>query len=84
MAVIVPDGSFDVEGLGPYLQSRLPSYARPLFIRLAGKIGVTSTFKHKKADLAREGFNPRLMADRLFLRDPETQAYVTLDIGATK
>ncbi len=79
MAVIVPDGSFDIESLGPYLQSRLPSYARPLFLRLAEKIGVTSTFKHKKADLAREGFNPRFIADKLFLRDPETQGYAMLD-----
>ncbi|MGB9027039.1 MAG: long-chain-acyl-CoA synthetase [Rhodomicrobium sp.] len=79
MAVIVPGGSFDVEGLGPYLQSRLPSYARPMFLRLAAEIGVTSTFKHKKADLVCEGFDPGLIADRLFLRDTETQRYVTLD-----
>jgi len=79
MAVLVTDEAFDIEGVGPYLQSRLPSYARPLFLRLTDKIEVTSTFKHKKADLVRDGFDPRLIADRLYLRDPETQAYVALD-----
>jgi len=79
MAALVTDESFDIEGLGPYLQSRLPSYARPLLLRLMDKIEVTSTFKHKKGDLVREGFDPKLIADRLYFRDPETQTYVTLD-----
>ncbi len=79
MAVLVTDEAFDIEGLGPYLRSHLPSYARPLFLRLMDKIEVTSTFKHKKADLVREGFDPKLIASRLYFRDPETQAYVPLD-----
>ncbi|MGO9459674.1 MAG: long-chain-acyl-CoA synthetase [Rhodomicrobium sp.] len=79
MAVLVTDESFDIEGLGAHMEGRLPSYARPLFLRLKDKIEVTSTFKHKKSDLARDGFDPRRIADRLYLRDPQTQAYVTLD-----
>jgi fatty-acyl-CoA synthase len=79
MAVIVVDESFEAEKLGGYLHNRLPAYARPLFLRLAHKIDVTSTFKHRKADLARDGFDPRMISDRLYFRDPETQAYVALD-----
>ncbi len=81
MAAIVPGSNFEVEKLSAYLDARLPSYARPLFVRLSEKIDVTSTFKHRKADLAREGFDPGRVADRLYLRDPKTQGYVVLDRG---
>ena len=39
-------------------RSELPSYAAPLFLRITNEMSITSTFKHKKADLRSQGFNP--------------------------
>ena len=66
-------------GLRRHLAPRLPPYARPLFLRIKKDIDVTSTFKHKKSDLAREGFDPATTSDTLYFDDRERQAYVPLD-----
>ena len=58
---------------------RLPAYARPLFLRIKDSIDVTATFKHKKQELAREGFDPATISDPIYFDDPAAQAYVRLD-----
>jgi fatty-acyl-CoA synthase len=65
--------------LRKHLAERLPSYARPLFLRVQDNIEVTSTFKHKKSDLVRESFDPQATLDALYFDDPQGQAYVPLD-----
>ena len=40
---------------------------------------ITGTFKHRKVDLVREGFDPRRIADPLYFRDPALGRYVPLD-----
>jgi hypothetical protein len=40
----------------------LPSYARPLFLRLEESTRVTVTFKQHKVDLVKEGFDPRVVS----------------------
>jgi fatty-acyl-CoA synthase len=79
MAALVGGGTIDLVALREFLAERLPPYARPLFLRIKTDIDVTSTFKHKKSDLAREGFDPGAIPDALYLDDPERQAYVPLD-----
>jgi solute carrier family 27 fatty acid transporter 1/4 len=37
---------------------QLPSYARPLFLRLVARLDITGTFKMKKIAMQKEGFNP--------------------------
>jgi hypothetical protein len=39
---------------------------------------VTGTFKLRKVELAKEGFDPSLVKDRLFVRDDAERAYVEL------
>ena len=39
---------------------------------------MTSTFKLRKVDLQREGYDLDLVRDPLFVRDPAAQAYVAL------
>ncbi len=79
MAALVGDGPIDLAGLRKHLAERLPPYARPLFLRIQDGIDVTATFKHKKSDLVREGFDPESIADALYFDDPKRQAYVPLD-----
>lgn len=43
--------------------ANLPVYARPAFLRVTQEIPITSTFKHKKGDLVKDGFDPAAMGD---------------------
>ena len=79
MAALVADRTLDLAKLRRHLMGRLPGYARPLFLRLTAGIAATSTFKHNKSELAREGFNVSVVRDELYFDDPERQAYVQLD-----
>ncbi len=78
MAVLVGKNLNLVE-LRKHLASRLPPYARPLFLRIKDGIDVTGTFKHKKSDLVREGFDPKATQDAIYFDDAQRQAYVPLD-----
>jgi fatty-acyl-CoA synthase len=50
-----------------------------VFLRISHELDATETFKQKKADLAREGFDPAAISDPLFMIDPTSGAYVALD-----
>jgi fatty-acyl-CoA synthase len=56
MAALVVDDRFDFATLHAHLAERLPSYARPLFVRLCPALETTGTFRPRKVDLAREGY----------------------------
>jgi fatty-acyl-CoA synthase len=81
MATLVARGALDLAALRAHLTERLPSYARPLFLRIKDRIEVTATFKHQKTDLVREGFDPAATADAIYVDDPARQSYVRLDGG---
>ena len=73
------NGSFDVTSLARQLDGKLPHYARPIFLRLQPEIAVTATFKQRKLDLVKEGFNPSAIADPLYWLDPARGEYERLD-----
>jgi fatty-acyl-CoA synthase len=79
MAALVADGELDLAALREHLQRCLPDYARPVFLRIRGAIEVTSTFKQKKIDLVKQGFDPDATADALYFSDPERRDFVRLD-----
>lgn len=81
MSAIVVNEGFDIEALPAHLAQRLPAYARPVFIRISRELDATETFKQKKGELAREGFDPGAISDPLFMLDPKSGAYVALDSG---
>jgi fatty-acyl-CoA synthase len=79
MAALVVDGDLDLAALRAHLKSSLPDYAQPLFLRIKGEIDVTGTFKQKKVDLVRQGFDPDGTRDPIYFNDPDTRAFVRLD-----
>ena len=79
MAAIVTDASFDFAEFSDHLSRRLPAYACPVFVRLSTALDSTETFKQKKQDLVRAGFDPRNVADPLFFRDPRSGSFLPLD-----
>ncbi|CAH2238078.1 jg18461 [Pararge aegeria aegeria] len=70
-AVAVPADALDLKALSRALDHSLPSYARPLFLRLMSDIEITSTFKLKKRQYQKEGFDPDVIKDPLFFRSGE-------------
>jgi fatty-acyl-CoA synthase len=79
MAAVAIDGELNLEAFRTHLIARLPSYARPLFLRIQTELQVTATFKHTKSDLVREGYDPGATSDAIYLNDAERQAFVRID-----
>jgi fatty-acyl-CoA synthase len=78
MAALVAEGETDIDAFGSHIAERLPVYARPVFLRFMPAIEATSTFKQRKVNLVKEGFDPKATADPLFFFHPELQTYVRL------
>jgi fatty-acyl-CoA synthase len=79
MAALVIDRNFDFKTLSDHLARRLPAYAQPLFLRIMDALDSTGTFKQKKQQLVREGFDPAEVTDPFYFRDPRAGAFVALD-----
>ncbi|XP_067288589.1 long-chain fatty acid transport protein 6 [Pseudorasbora parva] len=78
-AVIVrPECTFDGKKLFNIVLKELPSYARPLFIRLQESMDMTSTFKQQKFGLVESGFNPSSISDPLYFLDYTEKSYIPL------
>ncbi len=69
---------FDGMHISRYLFSKLPAYAVPLFIRLREEQETTGTFKYRKVDLKKEGFDPRQVSDPLYVLCNKQNGYEAL------
>jgi fatty-acyl-CoA synthase len=79
MAALLSDAAIDLDLLRRHIAERLPSYANPLFLRMRRELDMTETFKHKKAELVREGFDPTEISDPIYFDDRAKRRYVRLD-----
>jgi len=79
MAAVVVDDAFDLAKFRTYLAKQLPDYARPVFLRIRGEIEVTATFKQKKVDLVKMGFDPMQTKDAIYFNNPQAGAFERLD-----
>jgi fatty-acyl-CoA synthase len=78
MAALVTSGPIDLTAFKTHLEKNLPAYARPIFLRMQGEIEITGTFKHRKIELVKDGFDPRAVKDPLHFLDPVDGQYVAL------
>ncbi len=78
MAALVTAGPVDLAAFKAHLEKNLAAYARPVFLRMQGEIEITGTFKHRKVELVKEGYDPRTVKDPLFFLDPVDGQYVPL------
>ena len=79
MAALVVDERFTLPELERHVAARLPEYARPVFVRLLEAIETTGTFKPKKQDLVRTGYDPQAIADALYWYDRTARTFTRLD-----
>ena len=79
MAALSTDRDINLENLYESLSSSLPSYAQPLFLRIKKEIEITGTFKHRKVELVKDGYNPKEIKEPMYFCDHNTQTYLPLD-----
>lgn len=77
-ALVLADGGVDFDALHAHVRDALPAYARPLFLRLQPQTDTTGTFKFRKVDLVKEGFDPAAISDTILFDHPGEGRYVTL------
>ena len=77
MAALVVAPGFDLEGLRAHIHEALPAYARPVFIRIQHETDTTGTFKFRKVDLVKQGYDPKTVKDPLWFDDDE-KGYIAL------
>jgi fatty-acyl-CoA synthase len=68
MVTLILDGKFSAKAFADYADEQLPSYARPVFIRIAKTLETTGTFKYRKVDLVNEGFDPDKVDGPIYVR----------------
>ena len=78
MAAITTKGDVDFDTLYAWLNEHLPKYAIPLFFRVQQEAETTGTFKYRKVELVKEGFDPAAVNEPLWYYDPETNKYEPL------
>ncbi len=79
MAAVVTEDGIDLEGFHTHVEQQLPAYARPVFLRIQDHIDATGTFKQRKVDLVKDGFDPGKISDPIYFADPQKNAFVPLD-----
>ncbi|MBN8440974.1 MAG: long-chain-acyl-CoA synthetase [Thauera sp.] len=84
MAAIVmqPGHSFDPKALYALTEARLPRYAAPRFVRVSSAADLTTTFKLRKVDLQRQGYDDKAFDDPLYVRDEAGATYVPFSAAA--
>jgi len=79
-AVVDPAGELDLSYLADCFDKALPTYARPLFLRVLQAMELTGTFKMKKTRLQSEGFDPEAVEDKLYFRQGPTYVPLTKNL----
>ncbi|MGH8530531.1 MAG: long-chain-acyl-CoA synthetase [Nevskiales bacterium] len=65
-----PGETLDLAGFVAHLREHLPKYAVPRFLRLHGEQATTGTFKHQKANLRKQAYDPAQIDEQLFCLSP--------------
>lgn len=84
-AVVTAEGrDFDPDACAKVLSECLPAYAVPLFVRIVDEVDQTSTFKIKKSDLKKDGYDTSVVSDPLYVFCASETTYVPYYEGAEK
>ncbi len=83
MAALLLNGesgqTLDIAKLSAHISGNLPSYARPIFLRVLQEIATSSTFKLQKNDLREEAYHLDKVTEDVFVMKPGESIYTKLD-----
>jgi citronellyl-CoA synthetase len=71
LAPLPPKGGFDFAAFYEFLKKELPSFAIPLFLRIAAATETTSTMKYLKSHLKAEGYDIEKTEDAIYFLMPD-------------
>uniref|UniRef100_A0A672HZE7 Long-chain-fatty-acid--CoA ligase n=1 Tax=Salarias fasciatus TaxID=181472 RepID=A0A672HZE7_SALFA len=74
-AIAHAGGQIDLDAFLSTVQKALPSYARPVFLRLMPSVDTTGTFKIQKTRLQNEGFKPQDTSDKIYFLNSGAGGY---------
>jgi fatty-acyl-CoA synthase len=77
--VLRPGANLNLPAFRQHLAIHLPTYARPLFLRILSEMEMTETFKPRKQGLAHDSYDPTATSDALYFDDHTSQAFVRID-----
>ncbi|CAL9693184.1 unnamed protein product [Knipowitschia caucasica] len=78
-AIADTTGSFDPNSFLQKVQQALPSYSRPVFLRISPQVDTTGTFKIQKTRLQREGYDPHHSTDQVYFLNSRAARYDIID-----
>ena len=78
MVALITGEGFSIDAFAQHVNSHLPVYARPRFVRLLQNAETTGTFKYKKMDLVLAGFDPAKVSDPLYVMKMDDSGYKPL------
>ena len=76
--VLLAGHPFDAQAVAAVLARELPAYAVPRFLRLVKSHETTATFKVRKVELKRQGFDPGVVPDPLYVLLDRARGYEEL------
>lgn len=78
MVSLTANGALDYDELARHLLANLPAYAVPIFVRESREVDTTGTFKFRKVDAVKAGFDPAVVQDPLWVLDTKQATYTPL------
>ena len=75
-------GQLDLEEFSSYVMTNLPTYARPVFLRIQGELATTGTFKLVKGELRKQAYHLGEITDDLYYLPPNSENYEPLNQSA--
>ena len=76
---------FDMEAFVRIVDSDLPIYARPVFLRIQRSVAITGTFKLLKGEVREQAYHlDQVGDDEIYVRRPQGESYERLDVGFYK
>lgn len=66
LAIVETERTMDIDELAKKIKKSLPYFAHPVFVRILPEIEMTGTFKLKKMDLQKEGYDVTKISDPIY------------------
>ena len=66
MALLSVTNEFNFNEFSEHIEKNLNAFQLPYFLRITETMKTTGTFKHQKEDLKKQGFDPRLIEDKIY------------------
>jgi fatty-acyl-CoA synthase len=76
-----PSCEFDAKAFYTIVVDSLASYAQPQFVRVCAQMDMTETFKLRKIDYQRQGYNPAAFSDQLFVLDKANKTFSAYSVA---